>query len=336
MGRRSRLVVVAASVAAAVVGSIVLAAHRPSYKPRSPLASALPPGGKIVARIRIGRVPSQSARAGGALAVGEGAVWAVSASHSALMRIDPARNAVVARIPVPLPDSLAAGEGAVWLTDPFQNTVSRLDPATNTVTATIRVGPRPEGIAVSPGAVWVVNADGPTLARIDPATNRVVATIRLGRKRTCCAEHTSVIASPRAVWVALTNGNRIVHVDPATNRVVASAHTGYQPCGSLAADETAVWSAGACGGDVVARIDSDTHEVTATLAELHPVGLAVAFGSVWVAVAGSGNIDQVDPHTARVVARLHIVGLPIRLGADFGSVWVNDDLGRVLRIDPQR
>jgi virginiamycin B lyase len=337
--RRFRLAVVVASVVAAIVGSILLATHRSSEKVSvrtgSILAAALPPGGKVVARIRIGR-GGLPLRGGGALAVGEGAVWAMSNSQATLMRIDPARNAVVAKIKVAPPEAAAAGDGAVWLSDPSDDTVSRVDPATNRVTATIHVGPRPEGIAVSPGAVWVVNAGGPSVSRIDPATNRVVATIPLGPKRACCAEHMSVIASPRAVWVALTNGNSIVHVDPATNSVVATARIGYPPCGSLAADETAVWSAGACGADVVARIDSRTNKLTARLAERQPVGLEVAFGSVWVAASGSGNVDQVDLHTGRLVARLHIVGLPVRLGVGFGSVWVNDDFGRVLRIKPQR
>ncbi len=335
MGYRFRLAVVAASVVAAIVGSIVLAKHRPSEEAGSTLAAALPAGGKITARIRIGR-SAPPLRAGGPLAVGEGAVWAVSQSNGTLMRIDPARNAVVARIKMAPPESVAARGGGVWLSDPFRNTVSRLDPATNAVVATIPVGPRPEGIAVSPGAVWVVNAGDPSLSRIDPATNKVVTKIPLGPRRACCAEHTSVIASPRAVWVALPNGDSIVHVDPTTNRVVATITMGYSPCWSLAADQTAVWSTGACGADVVARIDSETGKTTTTLHEPHPVGLAVAFGSAWVAVSGSGNIDQLDPQSALVVARLHIVGLPMRLGVGFGSVWVNDDFGRVIRIDPQR
>jgi YVTN family beta-propeller protein len=253
------------------------------------------------------------------------------------MRIDPSRNAIVAKIRVARPEAAAAGDGAVWLSYPYEDTVSRVDPATNRVTATIQVGPLPKGIAVSPGAVWVVNAGDPSVSRIDPATNRVVTKIRIGPKRACCAEHMSVIASPRAVWVAVTHGNSIVRIDPATNRVVATERVGYPPCGSLAADETMVWSsAGSCGGDVVARIDSRTHKLTAKLAARQPVGVELAFGSVWVAVEGSGNVDQLDPRTGRLVARLHIVGLPVRLGVGFGSVWVNDDFGRVLRIKPQR
>jgi virginiamycin B lyase len=332
MGRRSRLAVITASIVAAIVGSIILATHRPRERPAS-IAAALPAGGNIVARIRIGRI-DPPLRAGGALAVGAGAVWAVSESRGALMRIDPARNAVVKRIKLPVPESVAAGGGTVWLSDPFQGTVSRLDPSTDTVTATIHVGLRPEGIAVSPGAVWVVNAGGPSLSRIDPATNQVVARIRLGPKSSCCAEHMGVVASRRAVWVAIPNGNRIVQVDPATNRVVARVSVGYAPCGALAADDTAVWFGG-CGTDVVARIDARTHKITTTPGEREPHGLAMAFGSVWAAVTGSGNVDQIDPQTGRLVARLHIVGLPVRLAVRFGSVWVNDDLGRVIRIDPQ-
>jgi hypothetical protein len=47
-------------------------------------------------------------------------------------------------------------------------------------------------------------------------------------------------------------------------------------------------------------------------------------------------IDRVDERTGRVVARLRVGGYPVRLGVGFGSVWVRDDTGRVLRINPER
>ena len=197
---------VLASLVAAIVGSVLLT-EKANGPTGSTAALALPPGGKVVARIRIGRgnvVLGQ--KGGGPLAVGEGAVWAMNDAKATLMRIDPARNVIVARIKVGTPEAAAAGDGAVWLSNPSMNIVTRVDPATNTVTATVPVGPKPQGIAVSPGAVWVANAGGPSVSRIDPATNPVVATIRVGPKGACCAEHTSVIASPRAVWVALANG----------------------------------------------------------------------------------------------------------------------------------
>ena len=38
--------------------------------------------------------------------------------------------------------------------------------------------------------------------------------------------------------------------------------------------------------------------------------------------------------TRKIVARLPVRGVPISLAVGFGSVWVGDDTGRVLRIKP--
>ncbi len=293
----------------------------------STVARALPRGGKVVARIP---VPP----GGGAFAAGEGAVWAMSDATSTLLRIDPQRNAVAARIKVDPSEAAAVGAGAVWLSHSATNTVSRLDPATNKLSATIRVGPQPADIAVSPDAVWVANAGGPSVTRIDPATNRVVKTIKVGPTVACCAEHMSVIAAGGAVWVAVPNANTLARIEPATNLVTETVKLLYPPCGFLAADASAVWSAGGGCGDVVARIDPGTKKVTAKLDEPHPVGLWLAFGTVWVAVLGSSSVDQLDPPTGQLVARLPVGGTPVRLAVGFGSVWVNDDDGRVLRISP--
>jgi virginiamycin B lyase len=294
----------------------------------------LPRGASVVARIPLGR-GAAAPLGGGAFTVGEGAVWAMSDIESMLMRIDPMRNAVVARIKVSPPEAAAAGDGGIWLSYPLEDKVTRIDPATNKVRVTIHVGPEPVGIAVSPGAVWVMNGGGPSIARIDPITNRVVATIRVGPKLACCSEHFSLIAADGSVWVGVPNENRIVRIDAETNRVISTMKLPYPPCAFLAADATAVWSTGGGCADVVARIDPHTKKVTARQAEPHPVGLALAFGSVWVAVIDSANVDQIDPTTGRLIARLHVSGTPVRLAVGFGSVWVNDDNGRVLRIQPQ-
>ena len=294
-----------------------------------------PRGGEVIARIRLGR-GAPAPLGGGALTVGEGAVWAMSNAESTLMRIDPARNAVVARIKVSPPDTTAAGDGAVWLTYPSDDTVVRIDAATDKVTASIHVGPRPTGIAVSPGAVWVADAYGPSVSRIDPATNRVVATIRVGPQRACCAEHMSLTAAGGKIWVAVPNANEIVRIDPRTNNLVARLNLPYSPCAYLVADQSAVWSAGGVCADTVGRIDPRTKRLTATVSEPHAVGLALAFGSVWAAVIDSADLDRIDPHSGRLIARLHVGGTPVRVGVGFGSIWVNDDNGRVLRVRPTR
>lgn len=300
----------------------------------APSSRALPPAGKVVARIGLGH-GALGVLGGGALTVGEGAVWAMSDPESTLLRIDPARNAVVARINVPPPEAAAAGAGAVWLTYPSDDSVSRIDPTTNKVVASIRVGAQPAGVVVTPGAVWVADLGGPSVARIDPVTNRVVATIRLGPTSMCCAEHVSLTVARGKLWVAVPNGHEIVRIDPATNHVVERLRLPYSPCGFLAADQAGVWWAGGGCADTVGRIDARTRKPTATVPEPHPVGLVLAFGSVWAAVIDSADLDRINPHTGRLVARLHLDGTPVRLAFGFGSVWVNDDAnGRVLRVRP--
>jgi YVTN family beta-propeller protein len=293
----------------------------------------LPPAGTLVARIPLGG-GAPAPLGGGAFTVGEGAVWAMSDAQSTLMRIDPKRNAVIARIKVFPPEAAVAGDDAVWVSYPSKNEVSRIDARTNKVTATIHVGPQPTGLALAPGALWVANAGGPSVSRIDPATNRVVTTISVGPKLACCSEHMSLTAVPGALWVAVPNANEIVRVDAATKRVVATVKLPFSPCASLVAGDARVWSAGGGCADVVARIDPGTKKITAKLAEPHPVGLGLAFGSVWVAVIDSANVDRIDPVTGRLASRLHVGGTPVRLAVGFGSVWINDDNGRVLRIQP--
>jgi YVTN family beta-propeller protein len=293
-------------------------------------AVAFPRGARVVARI--GVPPGQ-----GGLAAGEGAVWAMTNADSVLARIDPRTNSVVARIHVETGADVVAGNGAVWVSYPGEDTVARIDPATNKVTTTIPVGRQPAGLALARGAVWVANIGGPSVSRIDTATNRVVATIRVGPQRACCSEHMSVTADDDAVWVAVPNFNTLVRIDPATNTITDTVKVPYPPCAFLVADAAAVWSAGGGCGDVLARVDARTKTLTTTVeGELHPIGLALAFGSLWVASLRSSSVDRLDPHTGRVVARLPVGVDPIRMTIGFGSVWVSDEVDRVLRIQPQR
>jgi hypothetical protein len=136
------------------------------------------------------------------------------------------------------------------------------------------------------------------------------------------------------LWAAVPNGNEIVRIDLTTNDVVARLRIPYSPCAFLAADRSDVWWAGGTCADFVGRIDARTKKLTAKVDEPHAVGLALAYGSVWTAVIDSADLDRIDPHTGRLIGRLHIRGAPVRLGVGFGSIWVNDDTGRVLRVRP--
>ena len=220
-------------------------------------------------------------------------------------------------------------------TNTAAGTVSRIDPRRGKVVKTIPVGPQPDGIAVGLGAVWVANGGDPSVSRIDPATNRVVKTIRVGPPRACCAEHIGVFVGDGVVWAAVPNLTALVEIDPADNTVVRTEALPAPPCAFVALDARQVWSAGGACGDLVMRIDArTTGAAPITAAETHPIGLALLSGSLWVAALGSKTVDRLDPSTGRVVGRLDVGGAPIRLAAGFGSVWLRNDDGRVVRIQP--
>lgn len=303
-----------------------------------------PRGGEVVAKIPI-------PKGYGGFAVGEGAVWALSDDVSTLSRIDPQRNAVVARIKVtpknPCPAFVcgdpAAGAGAVWVPRTPDNTLSRVDPASASVTAVIPVGAHPTAAAVTAGAVWVVNSggarngriEGPSLSRIDPATNDVVATISLGPAR-AASDAASIAAGGGSIWAGVPGIQSVVRIDSEKNAVTSRVRVSTLLCAQLAADTHGVWaSSGHCTPSAIARIDPRTNRQTQTVkGEIAPIGLALGFGSLWVADIDRKTIDRVNPRTGRIVGRLPAGGIPIRLGIGFGSVWVRDDTGRVLRIKP--
>jgi YVTN family beta-propeller protein len=78
------------------------------------------------------------------------------------------------------PSSLVSAYDAIWVAAYGVDAVVRIDPALNAIVETIRVGDGPHAIAAGAGSIWVVNRQGHTVTRIDPRRNRVTATIRLG------------------------------------------------------------------------------------------------------------------------------------------------------------
>jgi virginiamycin B lyase len=334
---------VASTGAVLVCGTMVVAALSATG---TPAKNVLPHRAKIIAKIAI---PAGT----GGLAIGEGAVWTLSWSNWTLMRIDPHANAIETRLRIkpahPCPPDpatcggVAAGNGAVWVSMRTDNTVARIDPKTNRVTAMIPVGTEPDGIATSPGAVWVANHGGPSVSRIDPATNKVVATISVGPKTACCADHMVLAAAAGSVWVTVKNLASVVRINPATNTVTAtiplSSAPGRVGCDEMAVSRAVVWISGGQCARSITRIDPRTNKPSGQVnGFITPIGVGLAFGSVWVADVDDHAVDRVDPRTRRIVGRLPVgqFGFPVLLRVGFGSVWVRDDSGNVLRIAPRR
>ena len=142
-----------------------------------------------------------------AVAVGDGAVWAISGASATAIRLDRRGNMPV-RIPIvskpgfesPYPLAVAVGEGYVWVLNGNTDTVTKIAPAQRTVAETIPIGIEhaPVRLTTGAGAAWVANNDG-TLSRIDAATDEVT-TIPVGHRIE------DVASAEGHVWVTAGSG----------------------------------------------------------------------------------------------------------------------------------
>jgi ABC-type branched-subunit amino acid transport system substrate-binding protein/DNA-binding beta-propeller fold protein YncE len=145
------------------------------------------------------------------VAVGMGAVWAISSASGRVLELNPRSGSVRARIPVtarpgltkPVPVAVAAGEGAVWVLNHNIPSVTRIDPQLGAVTDTIPlgVGSTPSAIATGAGAVWVALSGEGTVARID-SNSGAVRFIPIG------GAPTGVAVSQGKVWISVQPGFR--------------------------------------------------------------------------------------------------------------------------------
>ena len=120
------------------------------------------------------------------LATGFGSVWVAVPKNNELVRVDPVRNAVQARVPVDKEPCYGIGIGVerVWVLNCQSQTLTRVDPKSNKVDlrVPVKIDPAGEGsIAVGARNVWFVsNEDGHagTLMQVDVTRGRTVRPIQ--------------------------------------------------------------------------------------------------------------------------------------------------------------
>jgi DNA-binding SARP family transcriptional activator len=174
------------------------------------------------------------------LAAGAGAVWLTDGS-ARLRRVDP-RTRRVTSIAAPRPlDGVTVGAGAVWAFSARHATVVRVDPRSNAVTDSIRIvtrggaeAPFPVGIAATADAVWVLNGNTATVTRIDPQQRGVTDTIAIGVDRI----PSDIAAAGRTVWIANFDGS-LSRIDPG-RREPASVWVG-ESLNAVASDGARIW-----------------------------------------------------------------------------------------------
>ena len=297
------------------------------------------------------------------VAVGEGAVWVVL--HGELVRVDPSRNRVAARVRVSLPeqvvDVLLAG-GTVWVATSVG--VVGVDPRTGRVLGTVPTSGRGGPVAAGNGSLWWLVCEGPAAAgrcrllRRDPPTLAVAAVVSVPE-----AVVPGVAVDGGSVWVLSGEGPglwRLRMAGGAPARVALPLVTLPAPAAgaahatAVASGFGAVWvltdlytaasPSGTRIGPALLRIDPVAGRVGAALplADLdRPVALAIGARSVWVQgwqIRGDATaslvVDRVDPVTLRVVEAFDTGGdADSRMAVGLGSLWVTrPSTGDLLRV----
>jgi ABC-type branched-subunit amino acid transport system substrate-binding protein len=258
------------------------------------------------------------------VAVGEGAVWALSLEDRTVARIDPETKRLAKRFRMrENPTDIAAGLGALWVSTGER--LSRVDPETGAVSRTVEL---PDAgyqgdlaflnwgfpqLAVGAGAVWAINPDR-TVSRIDPETGRRVATIDV--------DAATIAAGREGVWfIDADDTVAVTPIDPRTNRVGRPIRVGAQNLSALAVGGGYVW-ASAQGDGLVWRIEPGRIPITRTI----DVGVGVTFlaydaGAIWAANYSDGTVARIDVRTNEVAATP--VGAVQGLAAGAGSAWVS-------------
>ena len=271
------------------------------------------------------------------LAIGFGSVWVTVAKNNEVVRVDPVRNVVQARIPVDKEPCYGIGIGVdrVWVLNCQGKTLTRINPKTNAVDMRVPVNIDDSGegsIAVDDRYVWYAsNEDGHsgTLSQVEVKTGRKLKGIAVGKD-------TGVVRLAfGAVWAVSSGEGNVYRVNPETRKVTAMITVAEGPrfttdgAGSL-------WVLTQSDGNV-SRIDPATNKVVAVIPVHVPgKGGEICFGGglIWVTMDGT-PVTRIDPATNKVIDQYGNYPKADAIRYGFGSVWVSDHgKGELWRIDP--
>lgn len=314
-----------------ILGAVAVAAGAPAF------GSNPPPRSLSLGGAPLQLVAAQGAL--WVLTCDRGCAGEARQSAGRIIEIDPYRARVVASATLARPGAIAVGQGGVYATDFWRDTVRRLDPRTFRVTATLRLNLPffivtstthdnaflPEQVAVGGGAVWVASDRG-ALARADPRLRRLTAMLRLPSDA-----FQAIATAPGTVWLSESLLG-LYRVSTKTNRVVARIPIGpaggrFVPAQLIPAGKRLL----AVGEWTNAGTLTDRNGL-ARLARAHnrveavtplPAGqLTAAYGggSLWIGRVNTDMLEKIDPGSGRVVRRLHArVGVALAFAG--GRLW---------------
>jgi virginiamycin B lyase len=271
------------------------------------------------------------------LGIGFGSVWVTVAKNNEVVRVDPVRNMVQARIAVDKEPCYGIGIGVdrVWVLNCQGKTLTRINPQTNAVDmrVPVKIDDSGEGsIAVDERYVWYAsNEDGhsATLSQVEVKTGRKLKGIAVGKD-------TGVVKLAfGSVWAISSGEGNVYRVNPATRKVTAMITVAEGPRFSTEGAGS-LWVLSQSDGSV-SRIDPARNKVVAVI-PVHVPGkggeICYGDGLIWVTMDGN-PVTRIDPATNKVIDQYGNYPKADAIRYGFGSVWVSDHgKGELWRIDP--
>jgi hypothetical protein len=244
----------------------------------------------------------------------------------------------------PVSTPIAAADGSLWVARTFFNDVLRVDPKRMRITARIPVGRSPSDVAAVNGAVFVADSHQSAISRINPHKNKVVKTIRVGAVADFNGGPYQLLAYQHLLWATVPSRRRIIAVDPRTNRIVHRENVRpAQDCGYLAPAPNGFWIVDEECSNSAYRYDLTAHRVVASYTPSPGCesGHGVYGGHLYLLISAFDDSTQscepstLEQHNIRTGALQHSVQLsffainPIGM---FGSLWVMDTHDHVVRL----
>jgi streptogramin lyase len=242
---------------------------------------------KIAARIKVNGVPCSGA------AFGFSSVWIPLCGNdkgTSLVRIDAAKNRVVATLPIAPANSeggITASPDSLWMAT-GDTTLSRIDPSSGKVRQRVVVPPGSQNPVYSDGLVWITSKASNTVTAVDAKSGNVA-----GRVVVPGGPH-FVGAGGGAVWTIGQNDGVVTRIDPRTKRVVARIDANIAGFGG---DVT--YGAGYVWTTLVSipltKIDAATNRVVAQYYGAGGDAIHFNYGTVWLADYNNHLVWRIRP-----------------------------------------
>lgn len=242
---------------------------------------------KIAARIKVNGVPCSGA------AFGFSSVWIPLCANdkgTSLVRIDAARNRVVATLPIAPANSeggITVSPGAVWMATGDKE-LSRIDPATGTVRQRVAVAPGSQNPVYAAGIVWITSKASNVLTAVDASSGHPVATIPLPG-----GPH-FIAAGGGAIWTIGQGDGIVTRIDIKKRRVAARI---YAKIAGFGGDVTygagSVWTT--LVGVPLTKIDASNNSLVTQWMGRGGDAIHFEYGTVWLANYNDHLVWRIKP-----------------------------------------